>query len=120
VVLSDFLDAGAEPIPAWNRVARRNDVVACRIVEPREETLPDAGLARLVDSEAGTQRLIDTSSRKIRTAYAAAAEARRLAFRRFCASAGLSPFELGTADDPIGPLIRFFAERARSRGRHTR
>jgi uncharacterized protein (DUF58 family) len=118
VVLSDFLDAGAEPIPAWNRVARRNDVVACRLIEPREESLPDAGLVRLVDAEEGKHRLIDTSSRKIRAAYAEAAEARRTAFRRFCASAGISPFELSTADDPIGPLIRFFAERARSRGRH--
>jgi uncharacterized protein (DUF58 family) len=115
VVLSDFLDAEAEPIPVGTRASRRNDVVACRIVEPREEVLPDAGLVRLVDAELGTHRLVDSSSRKVREAYAAAAEERRAAFRRFCAAAGVSPLELSTADDPIGPLIRFFAERARGR-----
>jgi uncharacterized protein (DUF58 family) len=117
VVLSDFLDAGSESIRAWNRVAKRNDVIACRIIDPREEALPDARLARLVDAEEGSRRLVDMSAPKVRDAYARAAEARRLAFRRFCASAGLTPFELVTTDDPIGPLIRFFAERARSRGK---
>jgi uncharacterized protein (DUF58 family) len=116
VVLSDFLDASTEPVMAWSRAARRNDVVACRIVEPREDALPDAGLARLVDAELGTHRLVDTTSRKLRSSYAEAAEARRVAFRKLCASAGLTAFELSTAADPIGPLIRFFAERARSRG----
>ncbi|HEY2155942.1 MAG TPA: DUF58 domain-containing protein, partial [Isosphaeraceae bacterium] len=117
VVLSDFLDAGSESIPAWNRVAKRNDVIACRIIDPREETLPNARLARLVDAEEGSRRLVDTSAPRVSEAYARAAETRRLAFRRFCASAGLTPFELLTPDDPIGPLIRFFAERARARGK---
>ncbi len=116
VVLSDFLDAGNEPITVWNRAARRNDVIACRLIEPREEALPDAGLVRLTDAEIGTHRLVDTGSRKVRDAYARAAEARRVAFRKLCVTTGLTPFELATTDDPIGPLIRFFAERARSRG----
>ena len=118
VVLSDFLDAGNEPIPAWNRVARRQ----------RRDRLPDRRAARGVAARrpagpAGRRRgghrggSSTRARRKVRDAYARAAEARRLAFRRFCASAGLTPFELTTTDDPIGPLIRFFAERARARGK---
>jgi uncharacterized protein (DUF58 family) len=116
VVLSDFLDAGDEPVTTWSRAARRNDVIACRLIEPREDSLPNAGLVRLTDSEFGTHRLVDTGSRKVRDAYARAAEARRLAFRRFCVTSGVTPFDLATTDDPIGPLIRFFAERARLKG----
>ena len=116
VVLSDFLDAADEPVTTWNRASKRNDVIACRLIEPREEALPNVGLIRLTDSEFGTRRLVDTGSRKVRDAYAQAAEARRIAFRKFCGTSGVTPFELATTDDPIGPLIRFFAERSRSKG----
>lgn len=112
VVLSDFLDAASEPVTAWSRAGRRNDLVACRVVEPREEHLPEAGLVRLIDAETRAVRVVDASSTRVRSAYADAARGRRSAFRRLCASAGLGPFELSTADDPIGPLTRFFAERA--------
>jgi len=117
VVLSDFLDASTEPVTTWSRAARRNDVIACRLIEPREEALPNAGLVRMTDAEIGTHRLVDTSSPKVRRAYAEAAETRGLAFRRLCVTSGLTPFDLSTTEDPIGPLIRFFAERARPKGR---
>ncbi len=116
VVLSDFLNAEKEPISAWSRAARRHDVIACRIIDPLEETLPSVGILRLSDAESGATRTIDTRSKLTRSRYAEAAEARRRAFRIFCGKSGITPFELRTNEDPIGPLIRFFAERARSRG----
>ncbi len=114
VVLSDFLTV--EPASAWKTVARRHDVVAIRLVEPREEALPVAGLVDLVDAELGTRRTVDAGSRKVRDAYARAAEARSRDFRRWCASAGLAGLDVSTVDDPIAPLIRFFSRRARRRG----
>ncbi len=117
VVLSDFLDAADEPVTAWSRASRRNDVIACRIIEPREEALPEgAGLVRLIDAELSTVRTVDAGSRRVRAAYARAAEGRRAAFRRLCGAAGLSPLELSTTDDPISPLTRFFADRGRPAG----
>lgn len=114
VVLSDFLTV--EPASAWKTVARRHDVVAIRLVEPREEALPVAGLVDLVDAELGTRRTVDAGSRKVRDAYARAAEARSRDFRRWCASAGVAGLDVSTVDDPIAPLIRFFSRRARRRG----
>jgi uncharacterized protein (DUF58 family) len=114
VVLSDFLTP--EPVGVWRQASRRHEVVALRLVDPREETLPDAGLIALEDAELGTRRIIDSSSARVREAYAEAARQRRAAHRRWCASAGLTGYEISTTDDPIGPLIQFFTGRARRRG----
>ncbi len=113
VVLSDFLT----PLPEipWSRVARRHQVFALRLVDPREETLPAAGLLTLEDAETGAKRLVDSDSRHVRTAHAEAAEARRTAFRSWCAATGIAGCDLSTEDDPLTPLIRFFRNRPRSR-----
>ncbi len=114
VVLSDFLTV--EPAPAWKAVAARHDVVAVRLVDPREESLPPYGLVDLVDAEEGTRRTVDFGSGRVRRAYALAAEGRARDFRRWCASAGLTGLDVSTVDEPIAPLIRFFAGRAARRG----
>jgi uncharacterized protein (DUF58 family) len=116
VVISDFLTP--EPVGPWRRLSRRGEVVAIRVVEPREEALPNAGLVAMEDAETGRHRLVNTSSRKLRTAYSHAAIERRRAFRAWCAATRVSALELSTAEDPIGPLLRYFrgrAERTRAR-----
>ena len=114
VVLSDFLTV--EPATTWKTVARRHDVVAVRLVDPREKVLPASGLVDLVDAELGTTRTIDFGSKRVREAYAQAAEARGREFRRWCASSGVAGLDVSTVEEPISPLIRFFAGRARRRG----
>ena len=114
VVLSDFLTA--EPVGVWQRASRRHQVIAIRLVDPREEALPDAGLIDLEDAELGTRRVVDSGSARVRDAYAEAARRRRSEYRRWCAAAGLTGFEISTGDDPIGPLIRLFSGRAAHRG----
>jgi uncharacterized protein (DUF58 family) len=114
VVLSDFLSA--EPVGVWRQVSRRHQVIALRLLDPREETLPDAGLLALEASEQPARCVVDSSAPAVRAAYAEAALRRQSEFRRFCAAAGLSGFEISTAEDPIGPLIRLFTGRATRRG----
>lgn len=115
VVLSDFLTV--DPAPAWKAIARRHDVIAIRLVEPREVAIPPSGLVDLVDTETGVRLTVDTSSPKVGRVYAEAAEARARAFRRWCSISGVAGLDLSTADDPIAPMIRFFEGRARRRGR---
>lgn len=113
VVFSDFL---ADPEPtAWRVATRRHDVVGVRVVEPREQAIPDVGLVDLVDAETGERRTVDFGSPAVRLAYAEAAAARERAFRRWCLAAGVVGVDLPTSGDPISPLIRFFADRARGR-----
>ena len=116
VVLSDFLTTDPRPTAPWRRAARRHQVLALRLVDPREEALPDAGLIDLEDAEDGTRRVVDSGSRRVRDAYARAADARRTAFRRWCSNVGISGFEIDTTADPIGPLTRIFNGRAAARG----
>jgi len=119
VVLSDFLSGTASPMPTgvWRRAARRHEVLALRLVDPREDALPDAGLIDVEDAELGTRRVVDSGSRRVREAYALDAAARRAAFRRWCSAVGVAGFEISTAADPIGPLVRIFGGRAARRGR---
>ncbi|HEV3165505.1 MAG TPA: DUF58 domain-containing protein [Isosphaeraceae bacterium] len=114
VALSDFLTP--EPVGHWRRAARRHEVVAIRLVDPREDKLPDAGLIDLEDAEQGTRQAVDAGSRRLREAYAEAARQRRSAFRSWSSDVGLTGFEISTADDPLGPLLRFFRGRAARRG----
>jgi uncharacterized protein (DUF58 family) len=114
VVLSDFVSD--EPVGLWRRAARRHEVVAIRLVEPREEELPSAGLLSLEDAELGTRRVVDSGSKRVRAAYARAARERRAAFRAWCSDTGITGFEIPTAADPLGPLLRFFRGRATRRG----
>jgi uncharacterized protein (DUF58 family) len=114
VVLSDFLSD--EPVGVWRRVSRRHQVIALRLVDPREEVLPDTGLLDLEESERRTRRLVDAGSPRVRAAYADAAQRRRTGFRRWCATTGVSGHEISTDEDPISPLIHLFSGRARRRG----
>src|SRR5262249_36476688 len=100
----------------WRQVSRRHQVIALRLIDPREETLPDAGLLDLEECERRGRCLVDAGSRRGRAAYAEAAMKRRSGFRRLCAGAGLSGFDISTAEDPIGPLVRLFTGRATRRG----
>ncbi|WP_435021934.1 DUF58 domain-containing protein [Tundrisphaera sp. TA3] len=115
IVLGDFL--AAEPAADWEAATRRHDVVAIRIVEPREERLPPAGLLDVADAETGAARVVDSGSSRVRDAYARAAEERARAFRAWCGACGVVGLELSTADDPLTALLRFFSARARRRGR---
>ena len=114
VVLSDFLTE--EPVAVWRQASRRHQVVAIRVVDPREESLPNAGFLQLEDAELGTRQVVNSGSAKVRATYAKAADNRRLAYRRWCATAGVTSFEISTAEEPIGPLIRFFTGRTYRRG----
>lgn len=74
----------------WRRplteVAGRHTVLAIEVVDPREETLVDVGELTLIDPETGRTLRIDTSDRRLRTAFEAGASAERAAlageFRR--------------------------------------
>lgn len=71
-LISDFMAGDYE---RELRVAsRRHDVICCHVGDPREHSLPDAGLIEVQDPESGEVILLDTSSRALREAFAAAAE----------------------------------------------
>jgi uncharacterized protein (DUF58 family) len=110
-VLSDFQDQGFER--AFKRTARRHDLIAVRIADAREETLPAVGLLQLEDAETGQRHLLDTNSRQVREAFARAAQERKLSFRQMVRSAQADLIEVTTDGDHMDALTRFFRLRAR-------
>ena len=115
VVLSDFLTPQPLSTGLWRKAAKRHQMLGLRVVEPREESLPDVGVINLRDSESGSTRLIDSSDRAQREAYAKAAAERRATFRLWCAGTGIEGHEISTTSDPIGPLTRIFQARSKNR-----
>ena len=104
-VISDFLDAGQ-----WEKslrgLAHRHDVLALEVVDPRELELPDVGTITLVDPETGRRRFVETSSARVRDAYATAADEQRRDVRRRIRATGADHVSLSTERDWVADLIR--------------
>jgi len=97
-------------------VARRHDVVAGWIVDPRELALVAAGALRVADPEAPTRGLLlRAGSSRARQRYAAAARARERAVLARLRAEGIDQVRLSTDTDPLRALGRFFARRASER-----
>lgn len=72
-ILSDFIDPVSdreELSDALKIAGGKHDLVAVRVVDPREQELPDVGIVELRDAETGEKCWIDTSSRAVREYYA--------------------------------------------------
>ena len=110
-ILSDFLDAGYEK--PLRIAARKHDVVAVVVSDPREGALPPVGLVELEDAETGAVIVVDTLDRKAVAAFAAQAAAR--ARRRIEAlnAIEVDTIPISTASPYDRPLQRFFERRAR-------
>lgn len=93
--------------------ARRHDLIAVPIVDPREEELPDVGWLTLEDAETGEQVEINTSDRRTRLRHiehvAAQSQARMRDFRR----RGIDTITLRTHEDYVPVLRTFFRNRER-------
>ena len=72
-LLSDMLDVDQDGNPRYEDALKvavnRHDLSVIEVYDPRERSLPDVGLVNIKDSETGEFAWIDTSSRKMRTAY---------------------------------------------------
>lgn len=110
-LVSDFFAEGYER--DLKVVARRHDVVAVSITDPRELTLPPVGLVELQDAETGEQVLVDAASPAVRRAYADRAAARIEARARLFRTVGIDRIDIQTDRSYVEPLIAFFKARER-------
>jgi uncharacterized protein (DUF58 family) len=113
VLVSDFRGP-----PDWQapllRLAGRHKVLAVEIRDPREQELADVGELRLVDPETGRQLRVDTSDRRLRERFAAAAAGERRALVAALASAGVRHVPLSTDGDWLRPLTAFLRRKDRA------
>ncbi len=114
-LVSDFLGERYEqPLRV---VARKHDLIAITMTDPREEDLPPLGLVNLEDAETGERLVVDTSDRKTRRYLKEWARARRAKRESLFRSVGVDALELFTDRPYDVPLVRFFHRRAKRVGR---
>ncbi|NLX49113.1 MAG: DUF58 domain-containing protein [Methanospirillum sp.] len=111
ILVSDLLDTGfAEPL---RLLARRHEVIVVRVVDPREERLPDVGVVRAEDAETGEQCWVDTGNPVVRSRFAERAAAFDADLTRVIRRAGARAV-ICTTDEPLERVAaRLFARRGR-------
>ncbi len=116
VLISDFIsEAGWER--SLLRLTERHEVVAIRLVDPREYDLPDAGLIVVQDAETGEQLIVDSSDPEFRRRLRAAGEERERAVRELAQRSGVDLHVVTTDDDLVAAFLRIVASRKRRRRR---
>ena len=114
LVVSDFISA-----PGWEgalgRLARRHEVVALKISDPRETELPDVGSIYVEDAETGEQIFVDTSDPAFRARLQAAADAEHTRLQEATRTAGVELHHVRTDEDLVRSLLRISADRRRRR-----
>ena len=110
-LISDFQSPQIEK--ALSIAQRRHEIVPIVLIDPMEEQLPDMGLVRLEDPETGQTLLIDTTSRRVRDAFARAAQESRERRERTLRKLKMDQVIVRMDEDHIAPLLRYFRQRAR-------
>lgn len=108
-LVSDFL--GEKYEDALKIASRKHDLIAVNVFDPRDQSLPPAGLIHVSDPETGERAFVDSSSPSVRASYnrwwTEHAEQRKRLFRR----AGVDSIDIRTDQSYIRPLMAFFRTR---------
>ena len=115
-ILSDMLDVDEQGAPRYEDAlkvaASRHDLSVIRVYDPREQGIPNVGLVHVKDAESGRAAWVNTSSVKVRNAYArwfadADAAAKKL-FNRY----RVDSVNIATDQDYVRALMALFQSRS--------
>jgi uncharacterized protein (DUF58 family) len=110
-VVSDFFATGFERALAL--AAAKHDVIPVMLVDPRDEELPDVGLATFEDLETGEDVVVDTGDPAVREHYKATMRALRREREKLFHKLALDHVVVRTDASFVTPLRDLFAKRAR-------
>jgi len=117
-LVSDFLDTGAKFEKPLRQLARRHDVVAVRLLDPRSRELPArGGLLHLRDAESGASCWVDASARGVREAFSARRAVEDGELRRVLRGAHVDLLDIRPEEGLADPILKFFRMRE-MRGSH--
>ncbi|GIV43268.1 MAG: hypothetical protein KatS3mg035_0391 [Bacteroidia bacterium] len=111
-VISDFEDENFDD--ALKIANKKHDIVALKIYDEREHILPDVGMVRLIDSETGEVRWVNTSDERVRKQYALNAKLHDEKLNTLFMKSGVDFTEIATHQPYIKPLVNLFKKRERS------
>ena len=110
-LLSDFFAEGYDR--ALSLAAARHDVIPVMLTDPRDEEIPDVGLASFQDLESGQSVLVDTTDPVVRAHYAQSMRRLRATKLKLFKKLGLDHCVIRTDASYVRPLHDLFARRAR-------
>ncbi|HRP91610.1 MAG TPA: VWA domain-containing protein, partial [Ignavibacteriaceae bacterium] len=108
-LISDFMDEGYEKI--LRIVGRKHDLIGIVLDDRREKEIPNIGLVKLVDSETGAERWIDTGSKRVRSQMISDRKASEKIRNSIFVKSRLDKIEVTTGSNYIQPLVQFFRRR---------
>ncbi len=110
-LISDLMDHNfADPIKITNK---KHDLVALRVHDPAEGSLPAMGWVAFTDPESGRSEWVNTSDAKVRSRYRAEALRKEDEIRQAVRKAGVDMTTLPTDGSYIQPLMDLFKRRER-------
>jgi uncharacterized protein (DUF58 family) len=112
-LLSDFMNRGFED--AIKIANKKHDLIAVRVYDERETSLPDVGLIRARDAETNKQIWIDSSDRKVRRQYDNWYKAHNDYINDTFLRSGVDVAKITTDQDYIKPLLGLFRKRGARR-----
>ena len=112
-ILSDFMSNEFDrPLKI---ASKKHDLVALRIHDTREDTLPNVGLVPMQDAETEKMLFVDTSSKKVRDNFAKNRAQATEKLRKLFPASGVDLIDITTGTDYVKPLINFFKTRGKRR-----
>jgi uncharacterized protein (DUF58 family) len=108
-LISDFIDDGFEP--ALKIASRKHDLVALRIFDNRETSIPSMGLVKVFNKESGRYMWIDTADSSVRNNYAQWWKKQEKYFESTFKKLGVDSAAISTGQDYVRPLMALFKRR---------
>ena len=110
-LVSDFQSKGFErPLRI---LAKRHDLIALSITDPREMVMPNVGLVELEDAETGERVVLDTGNSGVRNEFGRLGHARVRRLRDLFRSMNIDHTEVVSGTDYVKELVGFFRNRER-------
>ena len=109
-IISDFID-GHDYYKSMSIASRKHDVTAIQVYDKRETNLPDVGLMKVLDSETGEQKWINTGSSKVRNMYKKWWYERQLVMNETLQRCRVDVASVATDEDYAKSLMALFKKR---------
>lgn len=109
VLASDFRDDEFEK--QLRITNQKHDLVSIIINDQLEDELPDIGLVTLRDAETGAEKIVDTSSSKVRKAYKIKRMEQKAYIHDMMLKMKIDAVEVQTNESYVQPLMNFFQRR---------
>lgn len=110
-LISDFID-NHDFFKSMSIANRKHDLAAIQVYDRRDSEMPDVGLIRMRDMESGADLWVDTSSKKVRQAYARQWYMRQQDLASVTARSGVDMASVATDEDFVKALLGLFRRRA--------